>query len=265
MSTEKLDGATFLSTVDAKMLALQRLREAVVQAIAVGALSSAGDAEAIAPAGSRDSSVPTDLPEGAFRNKSVPACIELYLSTVGMKKKTNKEIVEALTDGGVETTSDTLENTVASALFKLKKVGKVLRFKDGWGLATNYPAHIRGAAATTPSSPTTAKKSRRKARSAAKKNPSSGASAKPNAAAAAEGAQQSGSAQARIVELLRSKPQAEFSRDEVASALPDIKGNTVTLILGRLTDVRRKVAERTPSGNYRIINSNGHQPPTWQG
>src|ERR1700674_4730264 len=54
---------------------------------------------------------PMDLREGAFYGKSVPACIELYLSSAPMKKKTNKEIAAALREGGVESNAN-LENTV---------------------------------------------------------------------------------------------------------------------------------------------------------
>lgn len=275
MSTEKLDSATLLSTLDEKMLALQKLRDAVMGAIAVGALSPAGDMDIVLSSpGSRDTvAVTTDLPQGAFRNKSVPACIELYLSTVGMKKKTNKEIVDALTEGGVETTSDSLQNTVASALFKLKSVGTVLRFKDGWGLASNYPAHIRGTG-TAPAKASPAKKYSAKKKPQKKAAPTQGKGyasitgaeklkAKTTTVAPAEARPPAqGSAQARIVSLLNSKPDSEFSTEDVLRALPEIKRNVVQLILGRLTDERRKIAERTASGNYRIIIPNGHQAAT---
>jgi len=266
MSTERIDGATLVSIIDAKIAALQKLREATIDAIDAGALSSSdADLTLVAP-GSRESGAPTELPEGAFRNKSIPACIELYLSTVGMKKKTNKEITESLTEGGVETTADSLENSVASALFKLKKAGRVLRFKDGWGLASNYPAHIRGAAVEVPAKkPQTPKKARPSNNAGPSAKPQiSGAKTKKKRHTAskalqaatmtvpAAGRSSQESPQARIVSLLRSRPQAEFSGEDVARELPDIKRNTIGLILGRLTDERRKVAERTASGKYRI-------------
>jgi hypothetical protein len=73
--------------------------------------------------------------------------IKLYLSAV-KKKKSLKEIATALRDGGVETTADSLEGPVTTALNRLKAANEVLRFSDGWGLPEWYPAHIRGAAPT---------------------------------------------------------------------------------------------------------------------
>lgn len=258
-----------INELDAKIAALQALREAMKAAQALGVLGplieGVGTFQAAA---NGDASGPIDLPEGAFNNKSVPACIELYLSSAPMKKRTNKEIVAALREGGVETNAGNFDTTVAAALFKLKQAGKVLRFKDGWGLTSWYPAHIRGSA-PVPAKKQSGKKKRqkksvspagtpssKKAASVSPSQPNESVTAKPSVwKEAPEGA----SAQERIVDLLRSKPNTEFSGADVASALPDIKRNVIGLILGRLTDVRRKVAERTPAGNYRIVASNLHQ------
>lgn len=260
MAGEKLDGTTLISAIDAQIAALQNLRSAALAAMAVGAMSQIGG-EGVVSANS-DVGAVSDLPEGAFKNKSVPACIELYLSSVGMKKKTNKEIAEALNDGGVETNADNFENTVASALFKLKKSGKVLRFKDGWGLAANYPAHIRGAAGATANVAGKKAGSKKKGQRKAKKtevtqDASATATKAPTLIHPLSPAPES--AQARIVRLLQDKPNAEFSPEDVAGALPDIKRNVIALILGRLTDERRKVAERTTSGKYRILCPSTHQ------
>lgn len=83
-----------------------------------------------------------DLPVGALRTKSVPDAIKLYLSA-GRRKQTNKEIAAGLRQGGLETTAGNFEANIAAALFRLKKAGLVLRFKDGWDLAEHYPDHIR--------------------------------------------------------------------------------------------------------------------------
>lgn len=83
-----------------------------------------------------------DLPVGALRTKSVPDAIKLYLSA-GRRKQTNKELAAGLRQGGLETTSGNFEANIAAALFRLKKAGVVLRFKDGWDLAEHYPDHIR--------------------------------------------------------------------------------------------------------------------------
>jgi hypothetical protein len=83
-----------------------------------------------------------DLPVGALRTKSVPDAIRLYLSAA-RQKQTNKEIAAGLRQGGLETTAGNFEANIAAALFRLKKAGVVLRFKDGWDLAEHYPDHIR--------------------------------------------------------------------------------------------------------------------------
>lgn len=250
MSEDKQERSTSvinLSEIKAKIAALQAIVASVESAAAIGAL---GKIEGLDTAVRNDAQgVPVDLPEGAFMGKSVPACIELYLSAV-RKKKTNKEIAAALKEGGVESNAKEFDTVVAGALFGLKQAGRVLRFKDGWGLAEWYPAHIRGAT-TTPIKKTSKKK--KKAAGTTEK-----------ATAKAETSPQSGgaSAQERIVGLLRSKPDTEFSGDDVARAFPDIKRNIVQLVLGRLTDARRKVAEKTESGKYRIVtNNNIHQMP----
>lgn len=139
MAEEKMDfTAQFINQIKAKVSALQAVLASVESAAAVGALGSvegADPASPIANGGRSDTfGVPMDLPQGAFLGKSVPACIELYLSAV-RKKKTNKEIVDALRAGGVESNSK-LENTVNGALFRLKNEGKILRFDDGWGLSS---------------------------------------------------------------------------------------------------------------------------------
>jgi hypothetical protein len=147
---------------------------------------------------------PIDLPQGAFMGKSVPACIELYLSAV-KKKKTNKEIVDALREGGVESNSK-LDNTVNAALFKLKSNGVALRFKDGWGLSSWYPAHIR---AVTPAA---SKRAKKKAKKSGRKD----LPAKTNAASPAPA---KGKVNERIIQLLQAKPEREYSLEAIAEHL----------------------------------------------
>jgi len=263
---DKTDYASVINIndLDAKIAALQALRDAAKAAAALGVLGPQIEGLDALPIANGDSlGVPTDLPEGAFNGKSVPVCIELYLSAV-KKKKTNKEIAAALREGGVESNAKDFDTVVGGALFSLKQAGKVLRFKDGWGLTSWYPAHIRGSA-PVPAKKQPSKKKRQKsavsstkAQSATKKAPASAEAATGAVVTTTQPAAAS-TAQERIVAFLRSKPNSEFSGADVASALPDIKRNVVGLILGRLTDVRRKIAERTPAGNYRIVASNLHQ------
>ena len=243
MTEEKLDfTAHFINQIKAKIVALQAVLASVESASALGALAQPLEGVIISPAGSvrgESAGVPADLPEGAFNGKSVPACIELYLSSAPMKKKTNKEIGAALRDGGVETNANNFDATVNAALFKLKKDGTVLRFKDGWGLSSWYPAHIRGAA-DVGSGKRTKKKAKRNTRKNADKAP---------AIASDKSMPVKGKASERIIELLRSKPERECSTAEIAEHI-GVGVQVASMILGTLRK-RGKVKMCAP-GMYAI-------------
>jgi len=225
MATDKFDYARLVSDIDTKMAALQALRDAAVRASAAGALGEAVEGMATSTgAAIAENGQPIDLPEGAFNGKSLPACVELYLSAA-KRKKTIKEIATALKEGGVESTSDNFDNVVTGALFRLKTAGKVLRFKDGWGLPEWYPANIRAASPVGPS-----KRAKKKGKKSGRKNT-------PEAPIADEGAVDSkpakGKANERALEYLRHKPEAEHSLEDVAQHMGmGVKG--ARLILGKL-------------------------------
>jgi len=210
MASDKFDYARLLSDIDAKIASLQTLRESVQAASASGALGQPIEGAELPTqtlAARNDTlGVPTDLPEGAFIGKSVPACIELYLSAV-KKKKTNKEIAAALREGGVESNASNFDNVVTGSLFKLKKDGRVLRFKDGWGLSEWYPAHIR---AVSPAA--SAKRTRKKG----KRNGRKSTADKSSTVASGQSTLAKGKASDRIMELLRTKPEREYSSAEIA-------------------------------------------------
>jgi hypothetical protein len=86
-----------------------------------------------------------DLPAGAFLGKSLPDAIKLYLEAM-RQRKTAKEIATALREGGVVSTSDNFESVVQAALQRLKSMGHLLKFADGWGLPEWSPASFRNAA-----------------------------------------------------------------------------------------------------------------------
>lgn len=177
---------------------------------------------------------PIDLPEGAFHGKSVPTCIELYLSSV-KKKKTNKEIAAALQAGGVESNASKLDNTVTGALFKLKNDGIVLRFKDGWGLSSWYPAHIR---AINPAG--SSKRTKKKGKKHGKK------SVQPKAA---DSSPAKGKVNERIIQLLQTKPEREYSLEGIAEHLGmGVKG--ARLMLGKLLKAGR--VKMSAPGMYAI-------------
>jgi hypothetical protein len=141
--TEHID--PFITMLDAKIAALQTLREGYLKALALGALGQEihMGAGALAMTGYAPTvGIAIELPTGAFLNMSIPEAIRLYLSAV-KKKQTAREIASALKEGGMESTAANWETTVTGALHRLKTAGAVLRFKDGWGLADHYPDSLR--------------------------------------------------------------------------------------------------------------------------
>jgi hypothetical protein len=224
---------------EARIAAWQAVLASVKSALTLDPSGLAGEGMELASGQSGDLGQPIDLPEGAFHGKSVPACIELYLSAA-RKKKTNKEIVDALREGGVESNSK-LDNTVNAALFKLKSNGVALRFKDGWGLSSWYPAHIR---AVNPAGATkrAKKKGSRKAKAASKVIPS---------ILARDGVPPllPQKANVRILELLRTKPEREYSLAEIAKHIGmGVQG--ARLALGKL--VKAGSAKMSAPGMYAI-------------
>lgn len=189
---------------------------------------------------------PIDLPDGAFQGKSIPACIKIYLSAV-KKKKTLKEIATALQDGGVETTAKNFENPVFTALARLKAAGEVLKFKDGWGLSTWYPANLRGSIPAPSKGSKNKKKGKRtKAKPISNEHHASAKSAS-KVANVTEIAQPGEKTEPRILGFLQAG-QREASAAEIAGAL-GLKIQTAHLVLGKL--VQKGKLEKLPSGTFK--------------
>lgn len=130
----------FEAALRAKIAAWQAALDHYLAAVALdGALP---DASAGAPQQPRENGRSMDLPVGIFRDKSIREAIAIYLGA-GRRKQTNKEIAVGLQRGGIATTSVNFEATVATALGRMKDDGTVLRFPDGWDLASSYPESLR--------------------------------------------------------------------------------------------------------------------------
>jgi hypothetical protein len=144
MASEKPQADPFLSAIEAKIAAWTAVAESYRLAVSLdgqlGDVTLAG-AAVTTPVGRAQASF--DLPVGVFRDKSLKEAIPVYLGAI-RRKQTNKEIAEALQGGGFPTTSDHFESTVATALYRLKNDGVLLRFSDGWDLASSYPDSLRG-------------------------------------------------------------------------------------------------------------------------
>jgi hypothetical protein len=240
MASEKQDSTSFRAFIEAKIAKWQ----AVLDALAIALETDAADFGAVSASSSTaDIGHPIDLPKGAFYGKSVPVCVELYLSA-GKVKRTNKEIAAALKKGGVESNAKDFDTVVNGALFGLKKAGKVLRFDDGWGLSEWYPAHIRS---VTPVAASGSKKNTKKGK---KKPPRKAAAAKPAVVPIAKPSTVSSPKPAgdRIYELLRSKPGTDYELDKISAHLG--MGTKVTrLIIGKL--VKAGKAVKTAQDVYR--------------
>ncbi len=198
------------------------------------------DLSSVAPNGG-DLGQPIDLPEGAFLGKSIPTCIKLYLSAV-KKKKTVKEIATALREGGVETTAGNFESPVTTALNRLKAAGDVLRFKDGWGLSSWMPPHMRGAAAPQGKRP----KGKKKGKKAKAKESSIAATAKAATEKVTEIAKTEDKPEPRILGFLK---KHEASASEIATAL-GLKIQTTHLVLGKLAHQNK--IQKSESGSFKI-------------
>lgn len=240
MATEKPDSTSFRAYLEAQVAKWQAALNAFLAAQETDTASSGAVAN---PAVASDLGHPIDLPKGAFYGKSVPACVELYLSA-GKVKRTNKEIAAALHKGGVESNAKDFDTVVNGALFGLKKAGKVLRFDDGWGLSEWYPAHIRSV------TPVPAGGSKKNTKKGKKKPPRKAIAAKPAVVPIAKPSTVSSPKPAgdRIYGLLRSKPGTDYELDAIAAHLG--MGIKVTrLIIGKL--VKAGKVEKIAQDVYR--------------
>jgi len=194
---------------------------------------------------------PTELPRGAFLNKSLPAAVKLYLSAV-MKKQTIKEIATALRDGGVESTSDNFEGVITGCLNRMKTNGEILRFDDGWALAEFYPARLRSS--LTSAQDGTPKRVPAKKSASKKKGKNSPKPAKKaGKSAPGEGLDQ------RVEAFTRSRHGDWITFKDVMGGLPDLSHQAAATALGRVAKARGW--ERSKDGEYHVGSSNLQEMP----
>ena len=228
MATEEPKQDGFLTMVDAKIEALQALAESYRAALSVGALGhQAANLDQPALTTTIGELVTyehvADLPVGVLRDKSTPDAIKLYLKA-GRRKQTGKEIAEGLKEHGFHSTSKDLGGIVHASLHRLKKVGVVLRFQEGWDLAESYPEHVRAKMAKPKK---TAKPKKR--RQLPKKDKGRNGLHK------------------RIEAVLDANETKIFSPEEIGSMV-DVDGRGVRLALALME--KKKMSKKTPSGGY---------------
>jgi hypothetical protein len=236
-----------VARIDAQISALQALRETVVRAQALGlsiggfATLEGGVPTSFSLGGAQTNPRgPIELPVGAFRNKSIPDAIRLFLSAA-RQKQTIRQIAEGLKDGGLESTARHFETTVTGALHRLKKAGVLMKFKDGrWDLAESYPDHIRKGIAddSKPTRKATRRSSRRKSVKGSRKSKDA-AQAKQRALPAASTADQ-------ILRILSEGPNSP----PAFTARIGLPSNVIGLALGRLAKTGK--IEKLPSGKFAL-------------
>jgi hypothetical protein len=235
--------AALLADMEAKKAALDAAMIAIRAAIVAGALGAPGDLQ-LGSVAANSPVTPvgfTDLPRGAFLGKTATEAIKLYLSTI-RKKQTNKEIAQALRDGGLESAGD-FGNYITSALFRLKKEGTVLRFDDGWGLSEWYNEAFRTKLGASNNNKTV-KRGKAKRKKPAKKEPAAQASAPAPPVGAST---QPLGIDNRLTQFLRVHAPDGFAVKDLAAALAAQAG-VVNFSLVRL--MKKGDARRGEDGRY---------------
>lgn len=196
-----------------------------------------------------------DLPVGVFRDKSLKEAIPLYLQ-VGRRKQTNKEIAEGLKAGGFHTTAENFEATVATALYRLKTDGVILRFPDGWDVASSYPDSLRSRLEkdAKPAKKVGRNKVKGGVRTQTRKAEARSRS-KPKAVVrppvAAKAPAQSPGLEERIVTYLRTRGSEFTTVQELAIQLKVENVQVLRLALGKM--VKQQKIEKSDDGRFRLV------------
>lgn len=231
MSAENMDLGAVIASLEAKRAALDNAIAALRAVAASGALGPSPDGTIGGTLSPFSGSGGGEVPDGAFHGKSMPAAIRLYLEIM-RGKKTAREISDGLKKGGLESTSKFFDKIVYATLDRLRKAGEVVKIGTAWGLPSWYPALMRAGAGDN----------------AEHKKPRRGRPRKSGPNGAPKQKNSSPGAMSRIAQVLRSKPGAEFSAEDLATAA-NLSLRVTRLMLGRL--VAQKAAEKTPGGKYK--------------
>jgi hypothetical protein len=241
MAQKEFDFNEFIANLEAKKKALETLIVSAKAAHELGALGPlrfprvSGDTAPVAEP--LPTTEPIELPRGALLGKSLPDAIRLYLSAV-KKKQSNKEIVTALKDAGVESTSANFEGVVAGALKRLKDSQVLLRFEDGWGLAELYPESLRA-------------RLLQNGKSVSKRKPAKRTKTK-KPYNVEGGAPQEG-IESRIKAVLEADRSKSYLPNEMAEKLGTERPGLVATTLGRMA--YKHTAEKIEGGKYRACAS----------
>lgn len=240
----------FLAAIEAKIAAWKAVADSYRAAVAGdGPLSEPAVVHAVGAAAgaSHVHGHAMQLPVGVFRDKGLKEAIAIYLGA-GRRKQTNKEIATGLQGGGFPTTADSFEATVATALYRLKKDGTILRFPDGWDLAASYPDNLRNRLEKDANPKKTRKKQREKKW---KVNEAKRARRTKNTKDAAPKAEKLpvDNLDGRIAKFLTQRPGQDFAPKQIAEALGETYDKAFLMAFARLS--RFSKVTRTDNGLYR--------------
>jgi hypothetical protein len=130
MMTEAIDYEQVLADLKARRVQLDSAIAAIEQMIG-GITSAVPGVKAIEP---------VDIADDAFHGMSIADATKKYLGIVRRKKST-KEIMEALENGGLPSSA---YNTVYAVLRRREEqVGDIVKVGSDWGLAEWYPGRAR--------------------------------------------------------------------------------------------------------------------------
>jgi hypothetical protein len=237
MSSEKVDYGPVIADLESKISTLQGT-VAMLKALAGGGFVTA----VLADGSTVSMGTPYDLPVGILVGKSLPEAIKLYLDAV-KKKQTKDQIMVALKEGGYESTAADFGKAVSTALHRLKNSKEVLRFPDGWGLASLYPESFRARLEEQNAKSTKKPKKKRssskgRARTASKNSPirraradSERTSEKPSEVKTTDTPK--GSIEQRALEIILNNPSRTYKPIDL-SKMMNARVQTLALLLGKL-------------------------------
>jgi len=241
MASETPEKDGFLAMINAKIAALEALRASYLAALSVGAFGQAADLTdlsnfnpaSIVPTSPRQTApgAPVDLPTGVFRSKSMAASIRMYLEAA-RRKLTLPEIVSGLKEYGLQSSAKDFDRTVNSTLHRLKEMGDLLPFKDGWDLASSYPESLRKRLSQE-AKPSRKSKTKKKAK----------APVAPRVAAAPKEL----TLDQRIQAFMGAHFMQIFTPQELADAIKEANPKMIGMALGRLA-ARGKIAKHKDGG-----------------
>jgi hypothetical protein len=131
-----IDYSAVLADLEAKR---DTLDKAIIGIRAMLGLSTAaGPAGSVASGASRSPDAPVQVGRHEFVGMSTPEATKKYLQKV-KRLASPREIARALIAGGLGENEETVYTNVYSALKRYRKIGEVVKHRQEWGLASQFP------------------------------------------------------------------------------------------------------------------------------